>query len=328
MTIEVITSGLETSIQDFPGRIGYLEQGFPQSGPMDTWSFRLGNLLVGNDASSAALECQYIGPKLKFNENKLVSITGAFMEPKIDGEIIKNYQTYEIKKNQILSLSFAKNGVRSYICISGGINSPLILGSRSTFHQAGIGGVSGGALKDGDFLKIFPSTSENKFFFPEMYHPPIQKKEIMEIEVILGPNDDWISKEGHSIFFNSLWNLSVKSNRTGLRLEGPDLKFSKKAFNKPIEHGQDPSNILDHGYPFGAINLAGQTPIILVNDGPTAGGFINPYTVPSCSFWKLAQAGPRQKIKFKKVSIEKALKLKMNENKICNKKNLKTLSDF
>ena len=74
--------------------------------------------------------------------------------------------------------------------------------------------------------------------------------------------------------------------------------------------------------------MAGQTPIILVNDGPTAGGFINPYTVPSCSFWKLAQAEPRQKIKFKKVSIEKALKLKMNENKICNKKNLKPLSDF
>ena len=79
MTIEVLNSGLETSIQDFPGRIGYLEQGFPQSGPMDTWSFRIGNLLVGNDQSSAALECQYLGPKLKFHENKFISVTGAFM---------------------------------------------------------------------------------------------------------------------------------------------------------------------------------------------------------------------------------------------------------
>ena len=327
MTIEVLNSGLETSIQDFPGRIGYLEQGFPQSGPMDTRSFRLANLLVGNDASSAALECQYIGPKLKFHENKLISVTGAFMEPKINGEVIKNYQTYEIKKNQILSLSFARNGVRSYISISGGINSPLILGSRSTFHQAGIGGVSGGAIKVGDFLKIFHSKCKNKFFLPEIYHTPIQKKDVMEIEVILGPNDDWISKEGHSIFFNSLWILSVKSNRTGLRLEGPELKFSKKAFDKPNEHGQDPSNILDHGYPLGAINLAGQTPIILVNDGPTAGGFINPYTVPSSSFWKLAQAEPRQKIKFKKITIEEAINNRINENKLCTKKNLKILSN-
>ena len=326
MTIEVLNSGLETSIQDFPGRIGYLEQGFPQSGPMDTWSFRIGNLLVGNDQSSAALECQYLGPKLKFHENKFISVTGAFMEPKIDDKKIKNYQTYEIKKNQILSLSFARDGVRSYICISGGIDSPIILGSRSTFHQAGIGGISGGALKNKEIIKVFPSKNQKKYFFPEIFCPPIEKKEVMEIDVILGPNDDWVSKNGHDVFFNSLWRLSVKSNRTGLRLEGPDLDFSKKAYNKPKEHGQDPSNILDHGYPFGAINLAGQTPIILVNDGPTAGGFINPYTVPSSSFWKLAQAQPRQKIKFKKISIEDAQKNKAYENRMCIKNNLKLLN--
>ncbi len=323
MAIEVLEAGLETSVQDFPGRIGYLEQGFPQSGPMDTWSFRLGNLLVGNSTSAAGLECQYLGPKLRFQQKRLISITGAYMEPKIDNILIKNYQTYVIEENQILSLNYATKGVRSYICISGGLNTPIIMGSRSTFHQARIGGVSGGAIKKGDILPVFKSENEALFIVPEIHCPPDCKKQILEIEVIPGPNDDWISKEGHTTFFNSVWSLSNKSNRTGLRLEGPELKFSRMAYNKPKEHGQDPSNILDHGYPFGAINLAGRTPIILPNDGPTAGGFINPYTVPVCAFWKLAQCAPEQKIKFTKISIDQAKKNNAIENTKCLKKNLK-----
>ncbi len=95
-------------------------------------------------------------------------------------------------------------------------------------------------------------------------------------------------------------------DRTGFRLEGPDWRFTQKAYNKPKEHGSSPSNIIDHGYPMGAINLAGQTPIILVNDGPSMGGFINPYTVPSAAFWKLGQAKPGERFHFKLVSIDEA----------------------
>ena len=320
--IEVIQPGLETSVQDFPGRIGYLEQGFPQSGPMDAWSFRLANLLVGNPSNAAGLECQFLGPKLKFLLATSISICGADMRPKLNGDPIKNYQTYRVSPGQVLELGAAINGARAYICIAGGIETPILQGSRSTFHQAGLGGVEGGALKENQKIPIGKSTFEASFRVPEQHQPPIHDKPVWQIEVVRGPNDDWIDDRGHKVFFGSDWVLSAKSNRTGMRLEGPKITFSEKAINKPPEHGQDPSNILDHGYPFGAINLAGQTPIILANDGPSAGGFINPYTVPSASFWKLAQSRPGQMYKFIDTSVEEAQSLRKKENSHCSKNNL------
>jgi urea carboxylase len=107
-----------------------------------------------------------------------------------------------------------------------------------------------------------------------------------------GPNDDWLDAAAVERFFSSDWIVQSKSNRTGMRLTGPEFTFSEKAKNKRPEHGRDPSNILDHGYPLGAVNLAGQTAIILINDAPSTGGFINPFTVPGAAFWKLARSGP------------------------------------
>ena len=138
------------------------------------------------------------------------------------------------------------------------------------------------------------------------------------IEVVRGPNDDWVDEKGHKIFLNSEWKLQAKSDRTGYRLDGPEWSFAKKATHKSLEHGSNPSNIIDQGYPVGAINLAGQTPIILVNDGPSMGGFIVPYTVPSASFWKLGQAKPGDGFNFREVSIEEAQSLRNEQNSICS----------
>ena len=147
------------------------------------------------------------------------------------------------------------------------------------------------------------------------------------IEVVLGPNDDWIDKNGHQIFLNSKWKLQAKSDRTGYRLDGPKLSFTDKATNKSLENGSEPSNIIDQGYPAGAINLAGQTPIILVNDGPSMGGFINPYTVPSAAFWKLGQAKPGDTFNFTEVSVEKAQLLRAEQSIICSKISLQSFDD-
>ena len=125
---QVIKKGLETSIQDYPGRIGTLNQGFPASGPMDSWSFRLANILVGNEPGEAALECQFMGPTLKFKSDRVIAITGANMSPKIDGELIPMWESIEIKANQTLEMAFATVGARSYIAFSGGINSEPWLG--------------------------------------------------------------------------------------------------------------------------------------------------------------------------------------------------------
>jgi 5-oxoprolinase (ATP-hydrolysing) subunit C len=320
--VQVIKKGLETSVQDYPGRIGTLNQGFPASGPMDSWSFRLANILVGNEPGDAALECQFMGPTLKFKSDRTIAITGAKMSPKIDGELVPMWESIDIKANQTLEMEFATIGARSYIAFSGGIKSEPWLGSRSTFHKAGVGGIEGKAIQDN---QILPLGKNKKIQFRKIKKdsiPIISNDKNWHIEVVLGPNDDWIDKEGHEIFLNSKWKLQAKSDRTGYRLDGPKLTFADKATNKSLENGSEPSNIIDQGYPAGAINLAGQTPIILVNDGPSMGGFINPYTVPSSAFWKLGQAKPGDTFKFVEISVEKAQLLRAEQSIICSEESL------
>ena len=320
--VQVIKKGLETSVQDYPGRIGTLNQGFPSSGPMDSWSFRLANVLVENDPGTAALECQFMGPTLKFNSDRIIAITGADMSPKIDGKAVPLWESLEVKKDQILEMAFATIGARSYIAFAGGINTTPWLGSRSTFHKAGVGGVDGKAIQEGLTIPLNKSKSVagrkiNKNSIPEM---STNKK--WSIEVVKGPNDDWIDEKGHKMFLNSDWKLQSKSDRTGYRLDGPNWSFAEKATNKGLEHGTFPSNIIDQGYPAGAINLAGQTPIILVNDGPSMGGFIVPYTVPSAAFWKLGQAKPGDSFNFIEISVEKAQELRTEQSAICSETSL------
>ena len=136
--IAVVKPGLETSVQDFPGRLGYWEQGFPPSGPMDPWSFRLANLLVGNEPGAAGLECQFLGPTLRFEADTVFAVTGADMGPTIDGEPVTLWQSHRAKPRQVLALGAAVRGARAYLAFAGAIDCPAVLGSRSTFHQAGI----------------------------------------------------------------------------------------------------------------------------------------------------------------------------------------------
>jgi len=320
--VKVIKKGLETSVQDYPGRIGTLNLGFPPSGPMDSWSFRLANVLVGNEPGTAALECQFMGPTLKFNSDRIIAITGADMSPKIDGTPVPLWKSLEVKKNQILEMAFATVGARSYIAFSGGINTTPWLGSRSTFHKAGVGGIDGKAIQDGQIIPLNKSKSVTGRKIKKTSIPVMSTNKKWSVEVVKGPNDDWVDEKGHKMFLNSDWKLQSKSDRTGYRLEGPKWSFTEKATNKGLEHGTFPSNIIDQGYPVGAINLAGQTPIILVNDGPSMGGFIVPYTVPSASFWKLGQAKPGDSFNFGEISVEKAQTLRAEQTTICSEASL------
>ena len=320
--VQVIKKGLETSVQDYPGRIGTLNLGFPPSGPMDSWSFRLANVLVDNDPGTAALECQFMGPTLKFNNDRIIAITGADMSPKINGTPIPLWESIEVKKDQILEMAFATVGARSYIAFSGGINTTPWLGSRSTFHKAGVGGIKGKAIQDGQIIPLNKSKSITGRKIKKNSIPVMSTNKKWSVEVVKGPNDDWVDEKGHKMFLNSDWKLQSKSDRTGYRLEGPKWSFTEKATNKGLEHGTFPSNIIDQGYPVGAINLAGQTPIILVNDGPSMGGFIVPYTVPSASFWKLGQAKPGDSFNFVEITVEKAQTLRTEQTKICSEASL------
>ena len=192
------------------------------------------------------------------------------------------WQSVAVRAGQTLALSFAKTGARAYIAIAGGIDTPPWLGSRSTFHKAGVGGMDGHAHQGGAGGPGRPRpTASPAGGSRTQARPPISTDKRWTIEAVAGPERRLDRRGGASSGSSSVdWKLSAKSDRTGFRLEGPDWTFTEKAYNKSPEHGAEPSNIIDQGYPLGAINLAGQTPIILVNDGPSMGGFINPYTVP------------------------------------------------
>jgi len=320
--LEVIKPGLETSVQDYPGRIGGLNLGFPWSSAMDSWSFRLANILVGNEPGTAGFECQFIGPSLKFHDARIIALTGADMQGKIDGNPVPMWESVAIEAGQTLELAFAKTGSRGYIGIAGGIDCPEFLGSRSTFHKAGVGGIGGHAIKAEQRIALGSGQGRAGRRVKEAARPAISTDKLWTVEVVRGPNDDWIDEAGHERFLGTDWKLSAKSDRSGFRLEGPEWTFAEKAYNKRPEHGSDPANIVDQGYPVGAINLAGQTPIILVSDGPSMGGFINPYTVPQCAFWKLGQSKPSERYRFKVVSVEEAQQKARDITALCNESSI------
>ncbi len=323
---EVLKPGLETAVQELPGRIGFWEQGFPPSGPVDDWSFRLANILVGNHRDTAALECQFIGPTLRFLADATIAITGADMGPTLDGQPCPAWRTLRVHSGQTLACAGARAGARAYIAMAGGIDVPPVLGSRATFHMAGVGGVDGYALKAGQMVPLGapPAAVPDREVLPTC-RPDIGPAREFLVACVPGPNDDWLDADCITRFYDSPWTVQAKSNRTGVRLTGPAFTFAARATAKRPEHGQDPSNILDHGYPLGAINLAGQTPIILINDAPSTGGFINPFTIPSVSFWQIGQARPGNILRFRRCSVAEAQEMRRARDRICSVDSLRDI---
>ncbi len=129
MTISVEKPGAQTCVQDYPGRVGYWSQGFPPSGPMDSWSFRRANLLVGNQEGTSGLECQLMGPTLRFDVGSIAAVTGADLDVKLDGELVDQWTSFHVKAGQKLQIGIAKQGARAYLAISGGFSAPQLLGS-------------------------------------------------------------------------------------------------------------------------------------------------------------------------------------------------------
>jgi biotin-dependent carboxylase-like uncharacterized protein len=310
--LDIVKPGLETTVQELPGRIGHWEQGFPPSGPADAWSFRLANLLVGNDRDTAALEWQFVGPTVRFHRDGAIALTGADMAAKLDDTPAPMWETLNVRAGQVLTCGAARTGARGYIAVSGGITTEPVLGSRATFHMAAIGGTGNGALKKDDRVPLGePTTPFKRLRVAESARPPIDPALRISatskcVAAMLGPNDAWLDPHAINMFFESEWTVQARSNRTGLRLTGPEFTFSERAYSKRPEHGQEPSNILDHGYPVGGISVAGQTAIVLIHDAPSAGGFIIPFTVPRCDLWRLGQARPNEILHFRRVTMSEA----------------------
>ena len=312
-SIDVLSAGTMTTIQDYPGRIGYWDVGVPPSGPFDSYAFRLGNRLLDNQEEAAGLEITLNGPSLQFNCDTQIVLTGAEMEAHLDNKHINFYQVTQVKAGQVLNIAKPiAAGARSYLLIKDGIKCPDYLGSRSTFTLGQFGGHVGRALRAGDVLHI----SESHIDLPDTNLTDTAKPKIKhkwQLRVIYGPHGapDFFTDKDITTFFDSEWEVHYNSSRTGIRLIGPKPDWARSDGG---EAGMHPSNIHDNAYAIGTVDFTGDMPVILGPDGPSLGGFVCPATVVTADLWKLGQLKAGDKVSFMPISLEDAVQLEKEQN--------------
>lgn len=307
MGIRVRSPGLLTTVQD-TGRFGEYALGMPPSGAMDVFSYQVGNYLVGNEEGAAGLEITYFGPELEFTEGAVITVTGAEMPPKINGEEAPTWETLEVGEGDVLSFDYLKSGARSYLAVAGGIDVPLFMHSRSTYTLIGLGGHEGRALQEGDELKVGESTNGNAQIGKRVDddHIPTYSRET-ELRVIIGLASYRLTEESMEEFLNTNWTVTPDADRVGYRYRGGELKFVER--EQPAGAGSDPANVVDFGYPIGSIQVPGGVePIVLMNDAVTGGGYATIGTVISADRDKLAQTKTNDKTRFRSVDLDESLK--------------------
>jgi len=305
-TIEVIEPGVQTSVQDYPGRLGYWQVGVPPSGPMDALAFRLANRLLGNPPDAAALELTVSGPTLRFHSNTTIALAGADMQAALDGAPLANWRAHAVKAGSVLNFRGARgHGLRAYLAVAGGLDVPGYLGSRATFTLGRFGGHAGRTLRVGDVLPL----AEVAHVVSRLARlPPAQAPaygDRWEIGVLYGPHGapDFFTDDDIVTFFATDWEVHYNSSRTGVRLIGPKPEWARADGG---EAGLHPSNIHDNAYAIGAIDFTGDMPVILGPDGPSLGGFVCPAVVVKAELWKLGQLKPGNIVRFRPLTRAEA----------------------
>ncbi|CRM29383.1 urea carboxylase [Pseudomonas sp. 58 R 3] len=301
-TFEVFSPGTQTSVQDYPGRLGYWAVGVPPSGPMDSRALRLGNRLLGNDDGAAALEITMNGPLLRFNCAAVVAVTGADIGLLLNDQPVPMNTALRVEAGSVLSLgSIAGAGARSYLCLRGGLQVPDYLGSKSTFTLGQFGGHAGRALRTGDVLHLLPLTDAEAG--QQLIAEPLPA--VRTLRVIYGPHGapEYFKPEYIDTFFATQWEVHFNSSRTGVRLIGPKPLWARTDGG---EAGLHPSNIHDNPYAIGAVDFTGDMPVILGPDGPSLGGFVCPVTVIEADLWQLGQLKAGDKLRFEPVNLKTA----------------------
>lgn len=305
MSVKVIKPGLLTTVQDL-GRPGYFHLGIPMGGAMDRLALRAGNLLVGNDEGAAALEAVFMGPELEFEADAVVAVTGADIPAFVDGQEQPGWTAFEVKAGQTLSFGFLKSGARAYVAISGGIDTPPALGSRSTYAIGALGGVNGRAIAPGDFLPLGKAGAARlgATVAPELRRGPGSPA---ELRVLPGLYWHRITEEAQKNFFADEWAVAPEADRMGYRFRnGRKLEFVDR--EPPFGAGSDPSNIVDGCYPYGSVQVpSGTEPIVLHRDAVSGGGYFMIGTVISADMDLIGQLQPHVPVKFVKVDMQAAL---------------------
>ncbi|MDR6391540.1 urea carboxylase [Paraburkholderia phenoliruptrix] len=304
-TLEVLSGGTQTTVQDYPGRLGYWAVGIPPSGPMDSRALRLANTLLGNQAGAAALEITMSGPTLRFNTDAVVAITGAVLPVTLDDQPVLMNTAVLVLAGATLTLGNIQGaGARAYLSVRGGFDVATYLGSRSTFTLGQFGGHGGRALRAGDVLHLYPLTDRTSGTrLPTALTAALP--EVRVLRVIYGPHGapEYFSPDYVTRFFNTEWEIHFNSSRTGVRLIGPKPEWAREDGG---EAGLHPSNIHDNPYAVGAVDFTGDMPVILGPDGPSLGGFVCPVTIIEADLWQIGQLKAGDKVRFVPVSIDTA----------------------
>ncbi len=309
-TVDVLSPGVQTTVQDYPGRVGYWDVGVPPSGPMDGLAFRLANRLLDNEESMAGLEITFTGPTLRFNCDSLIAMCGAPIDVRLDGKPLAQWQAHPVKAGMVLQVGkMVDHGCRAYLAVKGGFQVPDYLGSKATFTLGLFGGHGGRTLLTGDVLHIAEAGTEDarvRRTLPEAMIP--QYSDQWEIGVLYGPHGapDFFTEEDIRTFFSTDWEVHYNSSRSGVRLIGPKPQWARRDGG---EAGLHPSNIHDNAYALGTVDFTGDMPVILGPDGPSLGGFVCPATIVQAELWKMGQLKPGDRVRFHPISMEQALTL-------------------
>jgi biotin-dependent carboxylase-like uncharacterized protein len=317
LNVEVIRPGMFTTVQDL-GRFGYQMQGVPVAGAMDGAALRLGNILVGNDENAAGLEITVIGPTLRFTSEKSTSkkegrfsacfaVTGAEVNVRKNGVPLPCWTTHAVEDGDVLSFSPpAKNGgARACLCVSGGFDVPLSMGSRSTYTRGKFGGHEGRILQAGDILKTLEIRDPLWADCEGLVCPPNLRPSRdpgAPLRVLPGPQDDAFTEEGLETFFSSEYVISNSADRMGYRMDGPTIAHKGSA------------DIISDGICMGSVQVPGHgQPIVMLADRQTTGGYTKIAVVCTVDAANLAQRLPGQKVRFAKITLEEAVSLLKEE---------------
>jgi biotin-dependent carboxylase-like uncharacterized protein len=289
--IRIIDPGMTAFVEDL-GRYGYQRYGVSVSGVMDEYAARIANFLVGNDPSAAVIEVTLKGISLEFQDEALFAVTGSACDYTLNGEPLPLWQSRRARPGDVLAGGFCAGGLRNYFSISGGIDVPPIMGSRSTNLRGKFGGFKGRALLKEDILPagtgVSPAERPERIlkeeFIPQ-YRPEI------DVRVIMGPQDDAFTEAGKKTFLSAPYKVSFDSDRMGIRLVGEKIEHVKAA------------DIISDGIAFGSVQVPGEgQPIIMLAERQTTGGYCKIATVISADRSKLAQARPKTLIRFHETS--------------------------
>ena len=307
--VDVLAPGTQSSLQDFPGRLGLWNVGVPPSGPMDDLSHRLANRLLGNAEDAATLEITARGPILRFRGDAIVVIGGAAIEADLAGEKVPMWTPVAVKAGQTLTCgAIVGPGLRSYLAVRHGFDAPSIFGSCSTFALGKFGGHACGVLRAGDVLRLHRLGRDEAAggALPDAVRPVLTRS--WRIGVLYGPHGapDYFTDDDIADLFAAVYRVHFNSARTGVRLIGPKPKWARPDGG---EAGLHPSNIHDNAYAVGSLDFTGDAPIILGPDGPSLGGFVCPVTVAKSELWKIGQLAPGDDVRFERLGYAEAAAL-------------------